>query len=63
MLNIGVKCNILFTEIAKTLSCVINNISTFIIFTTTKHKFGFASIAKIKIKIVKKVKCKDFFNK
>ena len=61
MLNIKVKYNILFIETIKTLSCVINNISTFIIFITIRHKFEFTNIAKIRIKIAKGVKCKNLF--
>ena len=61
MLNIRAKCNILFIKTTKTLSYIINNISSFIIFIITKYKFKFASVAKIKIKIAKRVKCEDLF--
>jgi len=35
MLNIRAKCNILLTEIAKNLGCVIYSVNTFTIFTVT----------------------------
>ena len=57
MLNIKAKCNILLIKTIKTLSYIINNVSSFIIFIITKYKFGFASVAKIRIKIAKGVKC------
>jgi hypothetical protein len=43
------------------LGYVINNVSSFIIFTAIKYKFGFAGVAKIRIKIAKGVKCEDLF--
>ena len=61
MLNIKVKCNIFPIKTIKTLSYVINNVSSFIIFIIIRYKFEFANIAKIKIKIAKGVKCKDLF--
>ena len=61
MLNIKAKCNILPTKTARTLECIINNISSFTMSIAIKHKFRFANIAKIRIKIIKGVKCKDLF--
>ena len=61
MLNIRAKCNIFIIKTIKTLSYIINNVSSFIIFITTRHKFGFAGVAKIRIKIVKGVRCENLF--
>ena len=61
MLNTRAKCNILPTKTTKTLGYIINNISTFTIFTTIRHKFSFASVAQIKIEIAKGVRYKDLF--
>jgi hypothetical protein len=61
MLNIRAKYNILAIKIAKNLSCIIYSTNTFIIFIITSNQFGFASIVKVKINIIKGVNCKDIF--
>jgi hypothetical protein len=61
MLDTRAKCNILLTEMAKNLSCVIYSVNTFTIFTVTSDQFSFISAIKIRIEIVEGVNCKDVF--
>ena len=61
MLNIKAKCNILLIKTIRTLGYVINNISSFIMFITTRYKFKFAGIAKIRIKIIEGIRCENLF--
>ena len=61
MLNTRAKYNILPTETTRTLGCVINKVSTFTMSITTRHKFGFTSVARLRIKIAKGIGYKDLF--
>ena len=61
MLNTGAEYNILPTKTTRTLGCAINKVSTFTISITTRHKFGFAGVARLRIKIAKGIGCEDLF--